>query len=468
MDSIRRRWIIVLLFLALGGIGAIAGLLIRGPAYVSTEILQLPVANAGSTDISSDDIEYTDRLINTYKQIADSEDFERVAAKRVGTTQDIQFSFEPRPNTELIDFSATADSSSVARDAVRVGTTLLLRRVSQLSTKAAPPERLNRQLKDLNDSIAGLQQASASSSGQEKARLEEQIQSLELIRQALTDRQAAIAVAADRRSALTVVAPAGRATKESITSSWRLILLILVLSGLAGVGVAILLERRYPQLRTPEDVESLLAVPVVASIGWLNASEADLINGDQAASPGAVQELLATVTRLPVSSRAVAFTSLNKGAGRTRLTLETAVALARLGYRTLLIDADPEEPRASSLLIGGDPARSWEGVAVPRGERPAPTRVPNLDTLEASTPDALAPLRDALKTGRRDDPVYHLYEFILIDSPTLNKPDPLGVPAHATSFLVIPILPLPAKDIARAITRSGRDVTGVILNRRAA
>ncbi len=123
----------------------------------------------------------------------------------------------------------------------------------------------------------------------------------------------------------------------------------------------------------------------------------------------------------------VAFANQKGGVGKTTSAVNTAVSLANRGYRTLLIDADPQGNATSSLGIdkfGVD--RSIYDVLVdrmPLDQATAPSHRPNLD-LVASTPMlAGAEIELVEATGRETrlrDALAGLlprYDIVLIDCP---------------------------------------------------
>ncbi|MFN8662530.1 MAG: AAA family ATPase [Thermomicrobiales bacterium] len=123
----------------------------------------------------------------------------------------------------------------------------------------------------------------------------------------------------------------------------------------------------------------------------------------------------------------VAFANQKGGVGKTTSTVNAAVSLARRGYRTLLIDADPQGNATSSLgvdklsvgasiydvLVDGRPVAA---VAMPSAR-------PNLD-LVASTPMLAGAEIELVEAPNREtrlraalEPVLDDYDIVLIDCP---------------------------------------------------
>lgn len=127
--------------------------------------------------------------------------------------------------------------------------------------------------------------------------------------------------------------------------------------------------------------------------------------------------------------RSIAWLSEKGGTGKTTSAINSAVGLARLGNRVLVVDADPQG-NASLVLLGGQGADAPSLYHVLVNEAEAedairPTAVPGLDILPADATLADANLALAGELGRERrlrlalegfEPVY---DFIVIDtSPT--------------------------------------------------
>jgi chromosome partitioning protein len=136
------------------------------------------------------------------------------------------------------------------------------------------------------------------------------------------------------------------------------------------------------------------------------------------ASPGAPATQIAPV---------VAFANQKGGVGKTTSTVNTAVSLARRGYRTLLIDTDPQGNATSSLGVDklGVAASVYDvlvdGLSV--ADASIPSARPNLN-LVASIPMLAGAEIELVEAPNRErrlraalEPVLGLYDVVLIDCP---------------------------------------------------
>jgi chromosome partitioning protein len=124
--------------------------------------------------------------------------------------------------------------------------------------------------------------------------------------------------------------------------------------------------------------------------------------------------------------RSIAWLSEKGGTGKTTSAVNTAVGLAKLGRRVLLVDADPQS-NASLVLTEGRGAESPTLFHVLTNEADAadairPTRTPGLDLLPSETLLADANVSLASELGRerrlrlamRD--VESAYDFVVVDT----------------------------------------------------
>ncbi|HYZ16908.1 MAG TPA: GNVR domain-containing protein, partial [Candidatus Acidoferrum sp.] len=126
-----------------------------------------------------------------------------------------------------------------------------------------------------------------------------------------------------------------------------------------GIAATFIAERIDGSVKTEEDVTERLMLPVLASVPELPERG----SGSNWLRAATVDAFLQLVTSLRYASsdrlRSIAFTSADANDGKSLVALDTAIALAELTPRVLLVDADLRLPSLHTKLgIGRDPGLS--------------------------------------------------------------------------------------------------------------
>lgn len=180
---------------------------------------------------------------------------------------------------------------------------------------------------------------------------------------------------------------------EPVTPDYALILGAAVIGGLGlGFGAAFGWDRLAGRLRTVEDAGARTGLPVLASVPHLSKQRA---RSTLAADPEMAMAFAQLASRVPglVESRkefTVLITGASAHAGTSTIARQTAVALARMGRRVVLVGADPASSSIEeSFGVPRSPGLSdlLAGLAVPESALHE-TAVPGLRVLTAgSSPD---------------------------------------------------------------------------------
>lgn len=262
------------------------------------------------------------------------------------------------------------------------------------------------------------------------------------------------------------VAPASRAARVALGSALGLAL---------GLALALALERSEARIRTREDVESVLRVPVIAEVPKMSREErkktaiavvveplkavADSYRnvrsglllmpsqpmGAALASRVALAEDLSQASEA-TAPRVVLVTSGHAREGKTTTVANLAASLAETGRKVLVLDADFRAPNMHNYLdvpegLGlADHLSNPSGLKLKRLLRP--TNVPGVRLLEAGT-ERDHPAVLASQMAPVIEEVRGLADIILIDSaPILHANDTLDL--------------IPFVDTVLLVTRSGR------------
>ena len=282
------------------------------------------------------------------------------------------------------------------------------------------------------------------------------------------------------------------ASRASKPDRKRMVLLAFALSLVAAIGGIILIDSLDSSLRSVDEAESTLHLPALVGIPNHKPVKVKKSNrtGTQRdkypiASIEAPASTLAEAYRtLRVSlsmlgpeaeRRVILFVSAIPEEGKTYTSLNTAVALAQQGLKTLLIDADLRRPSLHKALLDAKEIppgltdlfsgnAGLDQIVVPTGIEnlhllPAGSRAPNPAELLASA-DLKGLVEDLQKT----------YDRVVIDTAPVNAvSDTLVLAAHAhKTILVIQAGKTPRKAVLRAIhllRKAGAKVAGFALNR---
>jgi capsular exopolysaccharide synthesis family protein len=260
-----------------------------------------------------------------------------------------------------------------------------------------------------------------------------------------------------------------------LRKSWVLALLG---SLIFGVGFAFVREFIDTTLRTDYDVRRHLDYPVLAVAPRVGSNEVLTIRASRSSIMAEIYDTLATVLLSAPSehaSRIFMVTSTNPQEGKTVTSINLAVALARQGKRTLLVDSDmrvpsihtsltlPSSPGLSEVLAGSVPLNT-EGLL-------QDSEVPNLKVLPCGVqPESPYELLDPSRTGPVAAQLREMFDIVVFDTPPiLRTGDALKISTIADQSLFVVEAGRTEQRQAswakRLLTNVGARVSGVVLNR---
>ena len=260
-----------------------------------------------------------------------------------------------------------------------------------------------------------------------------------------------------------------------LRKSWGLALLASVIF---GIGFAFIREFIDTTLRTDYDVRRHLDYAVLAVAPRVDSNEVLTVRASRSSIMAEIYDTLATVLLSAPSehaSRIFMVTSTNPQEGKTVTSINLAVALARQGKRTLLVDGDmrvpsihtcltlPSSPGLSEVLAGSVQL-SAEGVL-------QDSEVPNLKVLPCGVqPESPYELLDPSRTGPIAAQLRELFDIVVFDTPPiLRTGDALKISTIADQSLFVVEAGRTEQRQAswakRLLTNVGARVSGVVLNR---
>ena len=230
-----------------------------------------------------------------------------------------------------------------------------------------------------------------------------------------------------------------------------------VLGGMAGFGLAYLLDVTQASFNSPDEIRTLLQRPIVGMIPQLPPKSLTVRPGMESLAPilvaahrnnsNAAEAFRAVRTSLFFSMQGrshqvVQVTSPLPSDGKSTLAANLAITIAQAGKRVLLVDADFRRP--SQHLLFGRPKYSQYGLAeVVRGEiDPAEedlvTEVENLFVMTCGArPDNPSELLTSADFVAAIDILRKQYDLIILDSPpVLAVTDPAAIAAKVDGVLL--------------------------------
>jgi succinoglycan biosynthesis transport protein ExoP len=239
-----------------------------------------------------------------------------------------------------------------------------------------------------------------------------------------------------------------------------------------GLGLAFFIEYLDTSVKTMEDVESLLGVPVLAII----PKGIRLLHKEAGDTPDAeAYRILRTnieFNRKTPDANAISLVSGGPGEGKSTTIANLAFISAQGGYSTLIVDADLRRPVQHELFDVSDRVglTTYLTTEIELEEVILPTSVENLSIL----PSGVLP-SDAvgiLNSQRMSDMIAELkqrYDIVLFDSPPMLGVSDASVLASEVdqTIIVVQHRRFPRAMLTRvkqAIVGVGGTVLGVVLN----
>ena len=257
-----------------------------------------------------------------------------------------------------------------------------------------------------------------------------------------------------------------------------------ILAGVIGLmlaaGIIFLVEYLDDTIKTMEDVEHLLGVPVIGYIAELqhhSKSDEGLYVVRQPRSP--VSEAFRLLrTNLEFASvdhpiRRLLVTSTGPNEGKTTVTVNLAAVIAQGGRQVTIIDADLRRPKIHRFLGLGN---QFGLTDMFRGEVPfskVSQKKPNLENISIVTTGGLPPnpaeLLGSARMNRILEEAEKATDIVILDSPPSLVSDVQILAAKVDGVILVLHPGHTQADSAQAtmeqLKRAGARVIGVVLNR---
>jgi len=276
-----------------------------------------------------------------------------------------------------------------------------------------------------------------------------------------------------------IVDPAVAPTDPVKPNKRNAVLLSMLIGAVCAAALAHLLERSASVIKTTDEVQDKLGVPLLVAVPVVTGGQLEKIHRLQHEEPSCLfsESVRTALTGIRLSfiheaRPVIAFTSTLPGEGKSTLALSCAVEQART-KQTLLIDADMRKPRIGHIIKGLDPqSRGLAGLL--SGDSPDEciqfVKELNLHVLAAQgrTPNA----HDLLMSVRFTDLLAELrtrFDLIIIDTPPMELvSDALPIGMQSTGLVYVvransTKIPMAQRGLVRML-QSNVNVLGVVLN----
>jgi capsular exopolysaccharide synthesis family protein len=273
-----------------------------------------------------------------------------------------------------------------------------------------------------------------------------------------------------------VVDPAEPPSKHSSPRLIRSLFFAMLIGGLGALGLCLVFEALDNTIKSAEDVEQLIELPVLGVLPSWNAKKDELIVEKDRMS-GVSEAFRAIRTSLLYSSpdkplKTLLVTSPNPEEGKSIVAANLALTIAQSGARTLFIDADLRKPRVEEMFgVVGTMGLS-EAIATPRnpGEFIQSTKYENFFILSSGQiPPMPSELLGSQKMRQLLEQFRSQFDFVILDTPPfMMVTDAVVLGTLVDGAMAVVRYGQTPKTIASHIKRKFLDVRapilGVVLN----
>ncbi|GIV96624.1 MAG: hypothetical protein KatS3mg057_1281 [Herpetosiphonaceae bacterium] len=495
ISALRIRWWLLAVFPLVSGMLGFAIASGQEPLYASRARLMVgqdtaelqPGAQAPAAN---------ERLINTYAELIISypvlaEVIEQLQLQSTPAALAEQLQPQPVPATNLLDIIAMAGSpEQAAAIANAVAGQLILQNPSGirsfeghvLQDVRIQIDELKTQIEAKSAELAALQQEIEQTSDRNRRQaLEEQRDRLQARVDSWQHTLAELYAAYLRNSTkvVTLVEQAQPDPRPVAPHPWRAAILGALLGLALAPGIVRLTERRYLTIRRPADISAAITGPLLGVIPRLSVlADTRALSGiDTEPHPIAADSYESLRINLQMLSsrdplRLLAVTGPGRGEGKTTVAVQLALAMARVGMRVILIDANVRRPRLHRLFhINNSSGLTTMLTDAEDGDDQRHGIVsisPGLSVIPSGP--ALPNLRELLAGERMELLLWILQQeadIVILDAPL--EDDILALLRHGVNVLLIAAYERTRRAALRAayrrLQKAGVQVLGVAINR---
>ncbi len=358
----RRKWIIIGTTL-IASIIATALMYVADPIYVATSTIRVATSGGNVDGSGRIDINYTERLMNTYSQIVRSGTVRRQLRQDLSLTELPTVSVNKVVNTELMKIQVEAIDPLVARDVANTAADILIARSLELyngggqTSKEILEAQLAEAESELEQSRQEYETLLSSSDDDAVDRLASVNQSIAVKERTYTtlleQYESARVEEALRQNAVSVMEPALAPSSPAKPRKELNILLGFLVGLFGGIGLALIRENLDRTLHSREQIESITNLPTVGNIpaagGQLELLHYGNGHGPQLEAFRRLRINVLAATR-DVASKTMLVTSAETGEGKSTVTANLAVTIAQSGRRVVVVDCNLHTPQIHTIF----------------------------------------------------------------------------------------------------------------------
>ena len=357
----RRLWVVVACVILATAIAA-AITFLATPQYSASTTVRVLTIGGGSITEARPDINYTERLVNTYSRIITSGTVRAQIKDELGLEQMPVITVQAIPGTELIRIVAEAPDPEDARDIANSAAQVLVEQNMEFYSGGAGQTLQQILSEQLATAETELDQARAdyaealSASPQDPAALSVASQALEVRERTyttlLTQYEAARLEEAVRVNAISVIEEASAPNRPAKPRHVVNLALGVAVGLISGVALAFLLENLDTTLYTTEQIENATQM---MTIGQVPAAKEDLsiarLGSGHYPQLESFRRLRTNILATGVSgSQVVLLTSAKRGEGKSTVSGNLAVTVAQSGREVVVVDCDLRLPTVHKMF----------------------------------------------------------------------------------------------------------------------
>ncbi len=349
----RRRGIVILTILLAMAIALMASFLIP-PTYAATTTLRIATTFTGQTYDQRYDLQYTDRLVNTYTKMATSAPILNQLAQNLGLPRPPGVSVEVPANTELMRIWVEDGDPNRAANGANLLAKILIadfqahytQGQSTLSTLSTQVNQAASDLTQARQKLTSLQGKTPQDAQQIAAAQADADVKQQLYSQLLSEYEQARVQSATLANSISIVEPALPPTAPARPNLPLNLGLGFLVGLVGGVGLAFLFENLDSTLFTTEQIEEATGGKIVGRIPVLKFRRGARLNNSLPVAE-AFLRLRTNLNRLDHSDsppQTMLVTSSQPGEGKSTIAVNLARALAQSGRSVILVDGDLRAP----------------------------------------------------------------------------------------------------------------------------